>query len=366
MKCSDIINFLNRLAPPSLAEDFDNVGLLVGSENMEVNRVMFCLDVTLDVVEEAVNGKADLIISHHPFIFKALKRVNTDKRKGIILQKLLKNEIGVFAMHTNLDIADGGLNDYLAILLGLNNIRNLNPCRAEELYKLVVYVPEEAAESVREAICSGGAGWLGNYSDCSFSSKGMGTFRPLKGTKPYIGNEGELERVSEYRLETVVGQDKLEKTVKLMMEAHPYEEVAYDIFPLKQKGREYGLGRVGELENEMDLMEFTGVVKKQLAAEGVRLIGDFDRKVKKVAVFSGSFDDNWSSVAASGADVLVTGDVRYHSAQEAEELGLCVIDAGHFATEHIVVPMLSGLVRAEFSGIDIISNNVERDPFKFC
>lgn len=366
IKCSDISNYMEELAPSCLAEDWDNVGLLLGSGNKAVRKILVCLDVTANVVREAVQKQADLIVSHHPLIFKGMKKIVEDDPKGRIIIELIKNGIGVYSAHTNLDVADNGVNEYLAKVLGLTGLQNLNHYKSEDLFKIVVFVPEDHTDSVRAAMCGAGAGWVGNYSDCTFMTRGTGTFKPLEGTNPYIGVKGEIERVEEYRLETIVPKSKAGSVVSAMLKAHPYEEVAYDMYPLKLKGKEYGLGKVGKLDGAVSVEEFIEKVKTNLEIDALRLIGKPRGLIEKVAVFCGSFDDNISSALRHRADVLVTGDIKYHTAQDAVEAGICIIDAGHFATERIMIPALAEIIKRKFSEVEVFTSEVEENPIKTC
>ncbi len=365
IKCKDIIDFFNIYSPDYLAESYDNVGLLIGSKSRDISRVMVCLDVTMDVVEEAIKKGVDLIVSHHPIIFRGIKKIVSDDVKGNIIYKLIQNNISVYSAHTNLDTTFGGVNDFLAQALNLKNISNLKKHWIEKIYKVIVYVPAESVEEVRTAMCDKGAGWIGNYSNCTFMTKGIGTFMPLEGTNPYIGQKGNLEKVDEYRLETIVPEAKLRDVINVMKRSHPYEEVAYDIFDMKIGGKEYGLGKVGNLKNPLSLEEFITNVKNKLEVDKVRLIGDVNKKINKVAVFCGSFDNDFAPVLKQKADVLVTGDIKYHDAMDMLDAGLCVIDAGHFNTEKVLISRVVELISNEFKELDVFSNNVERDPFKF-
>ncbi|GAE89092.1 Nif3-like dinuclear metal center hexameric protein [Acetivibrio straminisolvens] len=366
IKAREIIKYMEELAPKSLAEDYDNVGLLVGNRESLIERILVCLDVNSKTVDEAISKKADLIISHHPVIFKGIKRINEDDPKGSIIYRLIKNDIGVYSAHTNLDVAHGGVNNYLSSLLGLTDISNLKDYKAEKLYKIVVFVPHDNVDAVRDAMSRVGAGWIGNYSDCSFMTAGTGTFRPLEGTNPYIGATGNLEKVDEYRLETVVSQKDLKKAIEAMIKVHPYEEVAYDIYPLEINGKQYGMGNVGVLESPKSLEEFIAVVKEKLNVKNVRVIGGIGKKIGKVAVFCGSFDREVMEAAKSKADVLVTGDVKYHDAMDMLEMGMCVIDAGHFNTERIIADRLVELIKENFPQVEVMKSNLEEDPFKIC
>ena len=363
-KGREISSFIESLAPAYLAEDWDNVGLLLGSGNNTVRKVMVCLDITSEVANEAVNNKVDLIVSHHPLIFKGIKKIQQDDLKGKIIYTLITNNISVFSAHTNLDTAEGGVNDMLANSIGLIDVKNLKEHLAEKLFKIVVFIPEESLELVRNAMTEAGAGWLGNYSDCTFVTKGIGTFKPLAGTNPYIGQIGSIEQVDEVRLETIVAQSKLKKVLDAMIKSHPYEEVAYDLYPLEKKGKEYGLGKVGALVKPMSLSEFIALVKNNLEVEKIRLIGTTEKEIKKVAVFCGSFDEDYESVLKSKVDILLTSDIKYHAAVDMRALGMCVIDAGHFNTEKIMVPNLIKLIQKEFPQIEVIGSLVEEDPFK--
>lgn len=362
----EIIKYIENIAPKNLAEDYDNVGLIIGKKESEIKRIMVCLDVTSKVVEEAVGKSVDLIVSHHPFIFKGLKRINGDDVKGSIIYNLIKNNIAVYSAHTNLDIADGGVNESLAKVLGLCNLQNLKKHRILKLYKVAVFIPKEDVDKVRDAMSEAGAGWIGNYSDCTFMTNGIGTFKPLEGTNPYIGLKGKLEHVNEVKLETIVSQEKLHNVIDKMIKAHPYEEVAYDIYSLSMDGKEYGLGKVGTLKNSETLNNFISSVKEKLNVKNVRVIGNIDKKIKKVAVFCGSYDENCNKTVISKADVLVTGDIKYHTAIDMAEMGMCVIDAGHFNTERIIVPKLVNILNEQFENLDIFSNTVEKDPFITC
>ncbi|RCX13812.1 dinuclear metal center YbgI/SA1388 family protein [Anaerobacterium chartisolvens] len=364
-KCGEIIDIMEEIAPPFLAEDWDNIGLMLGSREQRVKRILICLDASEAVAEEAVCLGADMIISHHPLIFKGLKSIVSDNAKGRLIYKLIKNGIAVYSAHTNLDAASEGVNQCLAESLGLQNIQNLNSHRHEKLFKIAVFVPEENADSVRSAMSEAGGGWIGGYSHCSFTGRGIGTFKALEGTNPYIGSIGKLESVNECKIETVATERVLGRVVDSMLKVHPYEEPAYDIYPLEIKGRQYGMGRSGVLPGPESMEEFIGRVKAGLNIQTVRVIGNTDKKIERAAVFCGSFDGDLRSFKRSGADVLVTGDIKYHMAQDISDMGLCAIDAGHFATERIIVPRIVGLLKNKFPKVDILASNMENDPLRF-
>lgn len=337
VKCREIMAAMENMAPAHLAAGWDNVGLLVGSPDQEVTSLLVALDVPPAVAEAAVAGGVDMIVAHHPLIFKSLKSIRTDQPLGRTLAALLRAGVAVFAAHTNLDAAVGGVNDILAAKLGLMASRPLTADYCESLQKIVVFVPESHAEAVRRAMAEAGAGHIGNYSHCTFQAAGIGTFLPLTGSKPFIGKTGELEYVSEFRLETIIPAGKADKVVQAMLAAHPYEEVAYDLYQLENAGRYYGVGRVGELLRPLSLDTFVKQVKSALNINEVRLSGPAERQIKVAAVCGGAGAGLIAEAIRAGADVFVTGDVRYHEAQEAALCGLTIIDAGHFASEKPVL-----------------------------
>lgn len=363
-----IIQWMESLAPKHLAYEWDNVGLQVGSLQKSVQKVMVTLDVTPEVAQEAIENDVDLIIAHHPIIFRPLKNLRTDLPVGGLIEKLLQHNIAVYASHTNLDIAKGGVNDWLAEKLGLKNVDVLIPTHTEKLKKLIVFVPINDEAKVREALGNAGAGWIGNYSHCTFRSRGTGTFLPQEGTNPYIGEQGKVEQVDEVKLETIF-QELLEKKVlQALFKAHPYEEVAYDIYLLDQPGTTYGLGRIGYLKEEMNLTQFTEEVKLKLGVPACRVVGSHQNTVKKVAVIGGSGSKYVNQAKFKGADVIVTGDVDYHTAHDAMMTGIDIIDPGH----HIEKVMISGvkdylekMADENKAKIKIVQSSLHTEPFKF-
>lgn len=326
-----VMRLMESWAPTSLAENWDNVGLLVGDKNQTVQKIMITLDVLECVVDEAIEKDIDLIIAHHPIIFPQIKKIDFSSPKGKVLEKLIKHQISVYVAHTNLDIANGGVNDMMANALQLEQTKPLVPRTTENLYKLVIYVPTTHVEKIGQALGEAGAGHIGNYSHCTFRTEGMGTFLPLEGTNPYLGKQGEIEHVEEYKIETIVSERDLQKVLSAVKNAHPYEEMAYDIYPLSNKGETLGLGRVGHVKKEMTLLDYVEVVKNALDVPHVRFTGDENRNIKKVAVLGGSGKSYISYALSAKADVFITGDLTFHEAQDAEQSGLALIDPGHYA-----------------------------------
>ena len=346
VNCGIIMAAIEKMAPVRLKEDWDNVGLLVGRPDSEVDKLVLTLDVTQEVIEEAIEAGAKMIVAHHPFPFKPGKTIRTDQFEGAMLAALLKNDIAVYAAHTNLDSAVGGVNDALAELLGLQESTPLRPAEGR-LAKLVTFVPEGHAERVWQAMTEAGAGHIGNYSHCGFRMAGTGTFLPGVGSHPFIGEASRMETVREIRLETVAPVFLVKGIVSALLKVHPYEEVAYDVYGLDNVRSEGGLGRIGKLPHPFSLCEFAAHVSRLLQVEGLRYAGEASAKIESVAVCGGSGMEMSALARSCGADVLVTGDIRYHEAQTAVAQGLCLIDAGHFATEYPILSRLQAWLRAQ-------------------
>lgn len=333
MKVSDIISFLEEIAPPRLASEGDKIGLQVGDPNAEVNRVVVSVDATSAVVEKAIELGADMLVTHHPLIFNPLEKVAMGDPIAERIMKLITSGTALYVMHTNYDSAPGGVNDILADRLGIKNTKLLAPKRRERKFKVAVFTPKEALDKVRDAMADAGAGVIDDYSHCSFGTLGTGTFLPLEGADPYIGKVGKLEEAEEYRLEMIVPEWWLSAVLDAMVQAHPYEEVAYDVYALENAADLYGYGRVGTLEKPMPLRDFRKRVEESLNFRETRMIGDENKLITTVAVCSGSGRSLIPDAIKARADVYVCGDVRYPDFLEADSYGLAVIDAGHYETE---------------------------------
>jgi dinuclear metal center YbgI/SA1388 family protein len=365
-----LIQAFEDRVPKSFAIDDDRkkIGLQIGTLNKPVKIAMIALDVLENVVDEAIENHVDLIIAHHPLIFHPLRKINTDSAHGRIIEKCIKHDITVYAAHTNLDVAKGGVNDLMAEALGLKNTEILVPTNETQLKKLAVFVPRDHADDVRRALGEAGAGYIGNYSHCTFNSSGQGTFMPQEGTNPYIGSQGKLEHADEVKIETIIPAELQAKVIQAMVDAHPYEEVAYDLYPLDNQEEVFGLGRIGILEEEMTLRTFAEHVKKAFDVKGLRIVGRLDDPVKKVAVLGGDGNKFMSTARLQGADVFVTGDVYYHTAHDAWMEGLNIIDPGH----NVEKVMKTGVQRflADFIGekgydTHVTVSKVHTDPFTF-
>ncbi|WP_461201066.1 Nif3-like dinuclear metal center hexameric protein [Anoxybacillus sp. TBDG-1] len=364
----EMIQLFEQFAPKHLAMEGDKIGLQIGTLNKPIRRIMITLDVLEHVVDEAIEHKIDLIIAHHPPIFRPLKHIVTDQPYGRMIEKCIKHNIAIYAAHTNLDIAKGGVNDWLAEALQLQNVNVLVPTYEEQLKKIVVYVPRTHADVVRKAMGDVGAGHIGNYSHCTFNTEGIGTFLPREGASPFIGQQGKLETVEEVRIETIVPARLQRKVIQAMLQAHPYEEVAYDVYPLDNKGTTYGLGRIGTLSEEMTLQQFAQHVKTSLRVPSVRVVGELTNRVHKVAVIGGDGNKYVHEAKMSGADVYVTGDLYYHVAHDALMLGLNVVDPGHHVEKVMkegVANVLKTICAQQKFDVDIYVSQTNTEPFTF-
>ncbi|WP_106768342.1 Nif3-like dinuclear metal center hexameric protein [Paenibacillus faecalis] len=367
-KGQTVIQFMEQLAPKHVAMPDDRIGLQLGTLQKEIKTVLVALDVNEAVVEEAIELGADLIIAHHAIIYRPLKQLQTDTPMGKVYEKLIKHDISVYISHTNLDVTEGGMNDWMAEALGLVDTLPIHDVHTDQLSKLVVFVPKSHHQEVLDAVLNAGAGWIGNYSHCSFNIEGFGTYIPREGTDPFIGKQGQMERANEIRIETVVPLSIRNKVVQAMLKAHPYEEVAYDLYPMDLKGRSFGLGRIGKLREPITLGQMVDVVKEKLDVPYVRVVGDLERLIKKAAVIGGSGGSFVNSVLFKGADVLVTGDVDYHTAQDALAAGLAIIDPGHNAEkimkEKVTEWMKNKLQEKEYE-TQVVASTINTEPFQF-
>jgi dinuclear metal center YbgI/SA1388 family protein len=363
---NDIIAIMEYIAPSSLAESWDNVGLQVGDGCWNVERVRIALDPLPDVIEQACYDNIDLVITHHPLLFRPLKSLNVSTSIGKIIQMALKNKTAVFSAHTNLDSANGGINDFLAEKLGMQNTKVLQEVKKDDKCKFVIFVPKQHQREVLTSLFASGAGQIDSYDCCSFRSAGTGTFVPSKGAKPFVGKLGELNEVEESRIEIIVTQKDLPKVIDNIKRSHPYEMPAYDVYPLITPESK-GLGRVGDLENPMVLKDFARYVKNILKLSFLKVSGNPELKIEKVAVCSGSGSGLMKSFFASKAQCYVSGDLHYHDARDTQVFNRGMLDIGHFASEHIMVQMLVQklLMAIKEKNLDVVVDacDLEKDPF---
>jgi dinuclear metal center YbgI/SA1388 family protein len=359
----EITAALEKLAPVELAEEWDNVGLLVGRFEQKVSGVLLSLDLTPETVEEAKNLSHNLIITHHPPIFKPLKNLRLDQPYGRLWEELLKNELSVYTLHTNYDRSANGLNHFLAGLFNL--VKPLPIAEAETYLKLVVFLPQGYEDVVMEAITSAGAGWIGNYSHCTFQTSGTGTFLPREGTNPFLGKIGRIERANEVRLETILPARLRREVIRALLAVHPYEEVALDLYPLVQNSGSAGLGRIGSLPAEVTWSEFVDSVREIFPWQHLRCGGFRRERIKKVALLGGSGGKYLHKVKALGADVLVTSDLGYHDFMLGKEIGLALVDPGHHIMEAKGLNQLQEYLAREYTGEDlpISISKTQVDPY---
>lgn len=360
----DISLWLDQFAPPRLAEPWDNVGLLLGDPDAAVSRLMTCLTVTPPVALEAIEERAELIVSHHPVLFHATKRVLASQPENGSLWKLARAGVSIVSPHTAYDNTPGGVNDGLARRLGLVDVGPLRPTAPSPLYKVVVFTPRLDREAVLSAAFAAGAGQIGAYEECSFSIPGVGTFFGTESTNPTIGQVGRREKVRELRIEFVCPEDRLTDVLLAVRNAHSYEEPAIDVFPLHRPPGAPGAGRLGRLPTMTTLEAFARSAAAILDARGLQYVGDPSRGVELVAIACGAGDEFLGDAVRAGADVLFTGEARFHRALEAEALGIGVVLAGHHATERPGVEDLAVRIGAAFPAIRVWPSAREHDPLR--
>jgi dinuclear metal center YbgI/SA1388 family protein len=342
-----------------LAYDWDRAGLDIGDPEWNVEKVLVALTITPTIARAAIRGKFDLIVSHHPIIWEPLSKLRLDEPQTRMCVELAAAHIACFSAHTNLDIVSGGVNDALADCLGLVERRPLFPAPHAEMIKLVTFVPESHLGVVRDAVCATGAGVIGEYAHCSFRVAGMGSFKPNASANPYSGKTGRLNEEPEIRFETRVPREKISAAISALKVAHPYEEVAYDLYPIENKNNAIGIGVRGELKKAMTLAEFCEFVRKSLNAESIRYVGDPKKRVLVAAVMGGSGGDEIKNLPED-IDVYVTGEVGYHDALTANDRSVAVIEAGHDGTEKCIIPVLARFLKSRFKSLRV-STHYEPD-----
>ncbi len=366
---AQFVRILDQMAPPRLAESWDNVGLQIGNRNWPVKKIWTALDPLPDVVARACENDVDLLVTHHPLFFKPVTHIDCDSPLGGIVEMALSRRLAIFSAHTNLDSVPGGVNDVLVGRMGLQSVRVLSGPADADMCKLAVFVPSNRVKTILDTLFAMDAGRMGNYSCCTFRSEGVGTFLPGPGASPAIGKTGALTEVQESRIEILVANDDLDAVVSALKKVHPYESMAYDAYPLTVRDHQAGLGRVGELASPLPLDAFAAKLKAALNLPVVKMVGKADMRVETVAVCSGSGASLLRAALATGAQAYVSGDLGYHTARDAQQAGIGLIDVGHFGSEHLVVDVLAALIRdaIEEAGISAIveAADMEADPFRY-
>jgi dinuclear metal center YbgI/SA1388 family protein len=363
MRLSEITAAFEELAPATYQESYDNTGLTVGNPQDEIRAALLTVDVTEEVLDEAIADSINLIISHHPLIFSPLKSITGKTSSERILIKAIHQHVALFCAHTNLDNVYAGVSRKLAEKLGIMNSRILAPVSGE-LRKLVTFVPVDHADKVRTALFNAGAGHIGNYDMCSYNLEGMGSFRGSEGTNPFVGEKGELHFEKEVRIETIFPKALQSAIVGSLLAAHPYEEVAYDIYPLDNVYPMAGAGMIGEMDAVLEVPVFLSRVKERLGCPIVRYSGTTKGSIKTVACCGGSGSFLIRRAVASGADAFITGDIKYHQFCEAAD-ELLLIDAGHFETEQYTNEIFYEFLTKKFPTFAIRFSTVNTNPIKY-
>ena len=369
MKVNDVLNILNDQIIPSIKWKDDPIGLLIGSKNTEVSGIMVSLNPTVAVVEEAIEKNCNLLVTHHPLFKKPVNKLVKGEYYSDIINLMIKNDISFIACHTNYDLVKGGVSFLLAEKFKLKNIKPLIPLdkipgvEITELFKIVVFVPKEHTERIKEIISENGGATIGNYDHVFFQSEGEGNFKPGENTTPFIGSTGIIEKVNENRIETVVSSWKLNTLIEKIKSAHPYEESVVDVYRLHNESGNFGLGVIGDLEQEMTLKEFAEDAENILNTQTLRIASTSSKTIKKVAVCGGSGSSFWQYAFNSGADLFLTSEFNHHLYQEASSY-LHVVDATHHATEIVASKGLFDYLCTEIKNCNILISLKDTDPVK--
>jgi len=359
----DIVSYLDSEIPLAFQESYDNSGLQLGEPEKEITAALLTLDVTEEVIEEAIETGCGLIISHHPLIFSGIKKISGKSFIGRIIFRAIRNDIAIYSAHTNLDVHSSGVSIKMAEKIGLKNIKVLSPLN-KRLLKLVTFVPGTHLENVRKAVFEAGAGSIGNYDYCGFAADGTGSFRAGDSASPYVGEKGKIHLEKEVRFETILFTHDKERVVKALIGAHPYEEAAYDLYPLENNNVNIGLGAIGELVSGMDELSFLKHVSSILDAMGIRFSKIRNKAVNKVALCGGSGSSLLNDAISAGADVFLTSDIKYHTFFEAENR-ILLVDTGHFESEKFSTEILYELIIKKFPKFAVRFSGTNRNPINY-
>jgi dinuclear metal center YbgI/SA1388 family protein len=368
MRVQDIQEVIEAWAPKEVAAENDNVGLQIGSNGEKIQRILVALEITAEVISEAKQKKVDLIITHHPLLFHPLKSVTDSTDSGKFVREIVQSNIAVYSTHTNLDFARNGVSFVLAERMDLTEIDFLQRSPSG-MKKIVVFVPPDHVEAVAEGMASAGAGIVGDYDNCSFRLNGIGTFQPRAGASPFVGTVGSFQKVPEVRLEMLVPSWRLQAVIRKMLEAHPYEEPAYDVYPLENQAKDSGAGAIGSLRTALSLRRFLSRIKGALGIRGLRFSGDLTSEVRRVAVCGGAGGSLLPTAIREKADVFVTADVKYHTFQDARDK-IAIVDAGHYETERpgldAVVNRLRKAIKERGERVEVTLTSVVTNPVSYC
>ncbi|CAH8283871.1 dinuclear metal center YbgI/SA1388 family protein [Mariniflexile fucanivorans] len=363
MIVQDVINHLEELAPLAYAEDFDNVGLLVGNKQAKITGILVTLDTLEAVVDEAIKEKCNLIVSFHPIIFKGLKKLTGKNYVERVVMKAIKHDIAIYSMHTALDNAMQGVNDMICNTLELKNKHILIP-QSETIKKLTTYVPKDEAEQLRTALFGSGAGTIGNYSNCSFNVEGYGTYNGNETSNPTKGKKGAIHTEAETKISITFPKHLESQIIQTLFESHSYEEVAYEITTLENKNQQIGMGMVGELEESMSELDFLNYIKTKMNTKCIRHSSLINKKIKKIAVLGGSGSFAIEAAKSAGADAFITADLKYHDFFTAEN-SILLADVGHYESEQYTKNLLVAYLTKKITNFAIILSNTNTNPVKY-
>ena len=363
MKIQDITSFLEITAPPALQENYDNAGLLTGDPSWECTGVLVSLDATEDIISEAIARKANLVVAHHPIIFKGLKKINGKNYVEQTIIRAIKHDIAIYAIHTNLDHVMGGVNGKIADMLGLLNKKILAP-KEQLLQKLAVFVPSGHKEKLLDALFDAGAGNIGHYSECSFSATGTGSFKAGEAANPFIGQKGERHLEEEVRIEVIFPAWLQGRIINAMRKVHPYEEVAFDVYGLNNVYEQTGSGMTGELAESMDERAFLDLLKNTFKISVIRHTAFTGKPVKKVALCGGAGSFLTGAAKAAGADIYITSDIKYHEFFDAEG-GLLLADIGHYESEQFTIDLLFDILQKKFPNFAVLKTGLDTNPVRY-
>ncbi|SEG48776.1 Nif3-like dinuclear metal center hexameric protein [Flavobacterium urumqiense] len=363
MKIKEILSALEEMAPLAYAEDFDNVGLLVGDQESEATGVLVCHDALENIIDEAIAKKCNLVVCFHPILFSGLKKITGKNYVERVVIKAIKNDVAIYAVHTALDNHQEGVNKIFCDALGLINTKILIP-KQNFIRKLVTYTIPENAEEVRNALFDAGAGRIGNYENCSFNSKGIGTYMGNEHSNPQVGERFEFVQGDEIKIEVTFEKHLENKILKALFKSHAYEEIAYEIYELQNKHQNIGLGMIGELKNPMKEKEFLLFAKEKMQADGIRHSNFIGKKVKKIAVLGGAGSFAIKNAIQAGADVFLTADLKYHQFYEAENQ-LLLADIGHFESERYTKNYIVEYLRKKILNFAVILSEENSNPVKY-
>jgi len=363
MQVREITSHIESFAPLSYQESYDNAGLQTGLPEQEVRGVLICIDITDEVIEEALRLDANLIIAHHPLIFSGLKKLTGSNYTERLVIEAIRQNLSIYAAHTNLDAVHTGVNQKIGEKLGLKDAEVLVPM-ADHLRKLIFFVPHDHAETVRQEIFKAGAGHIGDYDMCSFSTPGEGTFRGSEESDPFVGEKGTLHTEPELRVETIFPKERESRIVRALIRSHPYEEVAYDIYPLANKYDRAGSGAIGELEKPLDEQSFLRLLKERFNTPVIRHTNLLGREIKRIALCGGSGSFLLPAAMASGADAFVSGDFKYHQFFDADRK-ILVADIGHYESEQFTKEIFYDLLTKKFTKFAVHLSEVNTNPVNY-